>query len=208
SFLIDWIYSIDFVDDFVGVAAGMGGSVTNTINWGDTWQFNGSITPDFEYLYGVNFATESMVYMVGADGLIYVSSNGGSSWSLQESEVGEDLNAVHFPSENIGYAVGNNGTIIKFGQSVSISNPSASQFIFNVFPNPVIDKVSITFSSASQGNISSLRLLNSLGQELPMEILFTSGGAELDLSSIEPGAYFIEMETQDQGTLVSRLLKE
>jgi photosystem II stability/assembly factor-like uncharacterized protein len=190
SFLIDWIYSIDFGDDFSGVAAGMGGSTTNTFDWGNNWNFSGSVTPSFEYIYGVNFSSEDSVFMVGEAGLIYFSNNSGSTWILQSSGVTENLNAVHFPRPNIGFAVGNAGTIIKYSQSVGVHNNISLLDDYKIYPNPVLNQLTINSELA----ISKISIMDFTGK------LITTINHQtklVDVSNLPYGIYFIKIMNKE-----------
>ena len=61
------------------------------------------------------FLTQNAVlgWVVGEDGLILHTGDGGETWSLQESPTGEDLRGVDFTDETTGWIVGGNGTILK-----------------------------------------------------------------------------------------------
>lgn len=62
-------------------------------------------------LDAVCFSDQQVVHAVGY-GIILRSEDGGRTW--QESETkGDHFRAVNFPSPNIGYIVGSNGTILK-----------------------------------------------------------------------------------------------
>ncbi len=157
SLLIDWIYSIDFGDDYNGVGAGMGGSTTYTYDWGTNWAFNGSATPNNEYIYGVSFSSADSVYMVGQSGIILFSNNGGSNWATQTSGVTNNLNGVYFPSLNTGYAVGDAGTILKCANNCTPTYSTDSQVACNSYT--WIDGVTYT----SSNNTATHTLVNAEG---------------------------------------------
>ncbi|HIK01840.1 TPA: hypothetical protein H1008_01880, partial [archaeon] len=61
---------------------------------------------------GVGEAQEA-VYVVGQNGLILKSTDGGDSWEEQDSGTTERLNTVYFTSIDIGFAAGLGGTLLK-----------------------------------------------------------------------------------------------
>jgi photosystem II stability/assembly factor-like uncharacterized protein len=53
-------------------------------------------------------------YVVGRNGTILRTDDGGLNWVAEVSGTGRHLRGVHFPvHECTGYAVGDNGTILK-----------------------------------------------------------------------------------------------
>jgi hypothetical protein len=51
--------------------------------------------------------------VVGDNGTILKTTNGGTNWTLQPSWATDGLYSVHFPDSSTGWAVGDNGTILK-----------------------------------------------------------------------------------------------
>lgn len=67
-------------------------------------------TNNFNSIFFVNSDTG---VVVGENGAILKTTDGGSNWSVITSGTTETLNSVKFPSDSISYIVGNNGTILK-----------------------------------------------------------------------------------------------
>lgn len=63
-------------------------------------------------LMAVAAAGERLV-AVGLRGLIIVSDDRGSSWRQASVPVQSDLLAIHFPTQNVGYAVGHDGVVLR-----------------------------------------------------------------------------------------------
>lgn len=204
SMLIDWIHSIDFGDNNAGVAAGMGGSSTNTFNWGTNWNFNGSITTNNETIYGVDFSTPTSVYAVGQNGLIYFSNNAGSTWSPQTSGLTNHLRAVNFPSSTIGYAVGDGGKIIKYGASTA-GLAENSSIDYSVYPNPTVDLINIKLHSI--GEKIKVNLKNSIGTQIPVVVTSLSDHLEINTETLPTGIYVLEIVTEQNTMISKRLLK-
>ncbi len=103
--------AIQFVDENVGfVAGGIGysqGIIYKTTNGGDTWQYEW-----FEQeLRDIFFINEHIGFACGY-GAIYKTENAGETWILQDVK-GDFFLSIHFPTAEIGYAVGNQGLIVK-----------------------------------------------------------------------------------------------
>jgi len=61
---------------------------------------------DYPVLRGICFIDASEGWVVGDDGFIAHTIDGGDTWDLQASGTGEDLHAVSFLDSQRGYAVG------------------------------------------------------------------------------------------------------
>jgi photosystem II stability/assembly factor-like uncharacterized protein len=62
-------------------------------------------------LFSVHFVNEHQGWVVGLDGTIAATADGGLTWSNQSSGT-EHLSSVHFVNERQGWAVGSGGTIV------------------------------------------------------------------------------------------------
>lgn len=206
SLLAEWIYAIDFGDEYAGVASGMAGSTTNTFDWGINWSFNGSVTPNHQAIHGVNFSSKDSVYMVGQSGLIYFSANSGSTWNTQTSGTTETLKSVYFPSKNIGYAVGNAGVIIKYGQSLSVNNFNSLEQ-FKAYPNPVNEILNIELNELQGNPIKSIKITNSLGKEIIVLTKFFHDKIQIDTGALSKGVYILEIERENNSPFTKRIIK-
>ena len=70
-------------------------------------------SPTQNSLFSIHFPSSDVGYIVGYQGKILKTVDGGNNWGTQTSPVTETLWSVHFPTVNAGYAVGANGVIIK-----------------------------------------------------------------------------------------------
>ena len=65
-------------------------------------------------LLGVHLLTPSTAWVVGSDGRILGSVDGGGTWTRKTAAgVSETLRAVHFPTANDGWAVGDGGRVVR-----------------------------------------------------------------------------------------------
>jgi photosystem II stability/assembly factor-like uncharacterized protein len=92
------------------------GVIFKTSNAGANWVQVDPSAQDIEFT-GISFPTPTTGYLVGryeygSSGVIYKTTDAGSNWE-QLGIYFKDLNDVYFPSENVGYAVGEEGTILK-----------------------------------------------------------------------------------------------
>ncbi|MDD3888022.1 MAG: chitobiase/beta-hexosaminidase C-terminal domain-containing protein [Patescibacteria group bacterium] len=63
---------------------------------------------------GISCPETEKCWAVGAGGVIYKTTNGGSSWNSETSGISSDLNAVDFYDANTGWAVGDSGVVLSY----------------------------------------------------------------------------------------------
>ncbi len=106
-----YLHDIFLVNDSTWVAVGGDGYNKGvhyrTINSGTTWVGD---TLDNE-LRSVFFTSQLVGYACGY-GIISKTTDGGATWSPTSAK-GDFFTSIYFPSVNIGYAVGFNGSILK-----------------------------------------------------------------------------------------------
>ena len=98
-----------------------------------------------------------------------------------------------------------NGNTSEFGVNVSYTL-SVSQFenqMVRIYPNPVTDKLFIQSPSSRNFN---LKLVNSLGQ-LVMSQESNSASAELNLSSLSSGLYFLNIADDNKNSQTIKIIK-
>jgi photosystem II stability/assembly factor-like uncharacterized protein len=80
------------------------------LDGGNSWdqQFFGT-----DPLYGVWFINSNSGWIVGHNGLIMHTGNGGFSYVIQNSNTTATLYDVYFYDNNIGWTTGTAGTILK-----------------------------------------------------------------------------------------------
>ena len=115
-----WLSGVGFSRAGVGIAVGEGGTILRSIDAGVTWQRINLTGPAAGRNYnGVFFANTTTVYAVGGNlsnnsaQTIIKSTDAGLTWTLQMDLPGSWLHAVFFTSSNTGYAVGDNGVVLK-----------------------------------------------------------------------------------------------
>ena len=88
---------------------------------------------DYSSVFFVNTDTG---YVVGGNGTILKTINGGSDWTTQLSGTSNWLGSVYFTDGNTGYAAGSQETILK-------TDDGGTNWIKHTFPeNPTIIKTS------------------------------------------------------------------
>ncbi len=111
-----------FLNDNIGFVAGgksfipYTGIIYKTTNAGQVWNQVFSSAPDVDFR-SIDFVNNYTGYAVGgnenaSNGVIYRTTNAGENW-LQQGIVNKDLNGIYFSTPSIGYAVGEDGMILK-----------------------------------------------------------------------------------------------
>lgn len=65
-------------------------------------------------LRGVHFISPTTGWIVGDNGVIFQTIDGGNTWMPQQSNINQNINSVYFLNSNEGWAVGNNNTILHY----------------------------------------------------------------------------------------------
>lgn len=115
-----------FIDKNIGWAIGDNSTVFKTTNGGSTWILQQVIFNKELYLIidksikiyptdykSVFFPDKNIGYIVGSEGTILKTINGGISWDTQDMKKSETFESCFFINENVGWIIGNNGVILK-----------------------------------------------------------------------------------------------
>ena len=112
----DVLYSIRFINDTVGWAAGgywsNRGTILKTSDGGMSWvQQPTGVLYELLDIYMIN---ENKGWAVGDGGVIIATTDGGTNWTQQQQPFGTNclLNSVYFLNENLGWTVGGGGAVI------------------------------------------------------------------------------------------------
>ena len=102
-----------FINENVGWIVGDNGIVVKTTDGGDTWAAQAVVTSD--NLSFVQFIDENTGWVTSENnGEIWKTTDGGNTWQFKyETLLDINLWQIHFVTPNIGWAVGEFGTIIK-----------------------------------------------------------------------------------------------
>lgn len=106
----------------------VGGSVTpkgyvyKTTDGGSTWNLLSEINNSS--WYAVDFISSQVGWICGLYGKLYKTTDGGLNWIPEITGISDviTLRDLEFPSANVGYCVGEQGTILKYGSVVTELN--------------------------------------------------------------------------------------
>ena len=94
-----------------------------------------SYFPDFEFCNSIVFSNSRTGYIVGQEGLILRTTDGGTNWVPQKSPTGQTLNSVYFIG-NVGYIAGDSGIILKTinaGENWNIQSTPTKENLNSIF---------------------------------------------------------------------------
>ncbi|MFN5630145.1 MAG: YCF48-related protein [Bacteroidota bacterium] len=105
---------IKFVDAQNGWVGGDGYNILKTNNGGNTWTVTNPTTY-IDYVNDITAISASKVIIAAgsSDGKVYMTTNGGTTYTSQTLSTTNRLTAISFPTATIGYVVGYNGIAFK-----------------------------------------------------------------------------------------------
>ncbi len=115
----DDLRAVQFLDAYTGWAAGTADRILRTNTGGQTWEVvlspgsggaggQGTYKTDFFDLYAMSSGT---CWVVGSNGTVTYTNNGGNSWAEQQPGATSLLRGVHFVMAHQGWIVGDNGFV-------------------------------------------------------------------------------------------------
>lgn len=191
----NYLQSVFFSNTDTGYVVGWNGEIMRTDNCGGDWTIQNSVamTGNLEIV----FTDENTGYIVGgaqSETLIQKTSNGGDLWEDISPPISAGLVSIHFPSFNVGYAVGSNGTVLKTESGGTLTSANNIEFSneFKVFPNPVNGILNIK----SDNRINLIRIYDVNGQIIK-EYKLNTIHSEIDLSNLESNIYYLEIQSSE-----------
>ena len=145
-----WLYSVRFLNDSVGIVLGDHGAILKTTNAGQNWVNHP--TGANEALRSVYIIDSLQAWAVGGWGTILRTTDGGLTWvNYPSPNIGENyLKSVFFINENIGYAVGQSGIIMKYDNITNVNDEKFNLLehfiLFQNYPNPFNPSTKLRYS--------------------------------------------------------------
>jgi photosystem II stability/assembly factor-like uncharacterized protein len=145
----------------------------------------------------------------------FETTDGGNSWTDISQQIGTSLQRFHSPAENIGYAIGQDGLIMRYYDSTITSVKKepfqkVNEIQLSNYPNPFNNSTKIKFISNIAGK-AAIKIYNALGQLIK---IFTVNDAEpnrvyeidFDASRLSSGVYFYQLSIGDKTKIQKALL--
>ncbi len=107
-----WLNTVFFLDNSTGYTATAYGAANmfKTENSGGSWE--SQIDAPEDYISDIFFTDESHGWFTAQNNIYYTTN--GSEWEMETTTNSSNLNALYFLSENKGYAVGFNGSVLHY----------------------------------------------------------------------------------------------
>jgi len=115
-----WLKSVFIMDELNGITAGASGNVLKTADGGQTWSHVSLAGSMHSRQYNSITFTDSLTgYIAGGNpsndsiATIIKTTDGGNNWTVSLDNLGYCFKSIQFPTANIGFAVGDQGTLCK-----------------------------------------------------------------------------------------------
>ena len=152
-------------------------------------------------MYGVGFTDANNGTAVGSGGTILRTTNGGTTWTFQESGTSATFYGVSFSDRNTGTVVGwvilrtTNGGVTFVNHTSSEIPESFS--LYQNYPNPFNPVTIITFRLQSKAFVS-LKVFDTLGREisnlLSKELPSGPYSQQWNATGFPSGVYFYRLQ--------------
>jgi photosystem II stability/assembly factor-like uncharacterized protein len=201
--------SIFFVNEITGWVVGGVYRLDKSTDGGETWYsvlFNEEVNSPSATYTCVYFINENTGWFTSSHvfgGRIMMTTDNGLSWNTDYPTTQDrQLNGIFAISSGVGWAVGENGTILKreaiTGTTIIGSEIPSSYSLYQNYPNPFNPTTKIKFALAKNGYVS-IKIFDILGKEIATLVneRFNAGTYTVDwnASYFPSGVYFYRLQT-------------
>lgn len=164
------------------------GSILKTTDGAATWQ----PVISAPLLFCIRFVSANEVFAVGDNGTIMHSLDGGVTWSNMTSGTTVILKYAAFHDATHGIAVGNSGTILRYGypSTVSVGSVVSNEDDFTIYPNPANNDLLIQTTSE---DINDVSITNIMGENM-LHKAYETKDIHLDISGLAVGLYVVTIK--------------
>jgi len=162
---------------------GQTGTILTFTDFVDTYQ----TSPTSNWLTSVFFTSPDTGYIGGDGGFILKTTNGGMTWSPQNTNISEGISSIFFISPDTGFAVGDYGTIQKTtnGGTVGIENKENKEGIV-IFIDPAQQYIEISGDNIENGTY--YEIINSEGKTLSSNKI-VQNNQRINIKNLSSGIY-------------------
>ena len=195
-----WNFSTDFPTASTGFSTSSKYSddvvyLRKSMDGGTSWVQN-PIPNYMGSIYSLDFIDDQLGYLLGGtftEASILKTIDGGVSWISEMSPNTNTLHSVYFNNSTIGYAVGDNGTILKRTETTSLASDLNTNFEVVVYPNPSKNQINISFPNFEK-DITSINFIDFTGNDI-MAVKIDNN--PVDVSRLPVGVYCIKFYNQN-----------
>jgi photosystem II stability/assembly factor-like uncharacterized protein len=188
---------VDFPTKNTGYLNLNGNVVMKTTNGGNSWQ---NIPVTSCNIGNFDFTDTITGHFINDYIKIIYTENGCYDWLPEYTDIFSELNEISFKDKNLGIAVGGNGVIIRYVNSIStVENINVTEDILSVFPNPASNFTNLRLIANEKTNVK-VDIFDITGKHL---FSYNENGVlgeanfNIDISTFEPGMYFCVVKTNN-----------
>jgi len=195
------IQTIDFLDDDTGVILDGLGEIRLTNDGGVSWQaINKDINSNIK---SICLGEDKTIFAIGDQGTIYSYDEKEETWIINLTGK-EEINEIIFDGE-YSWAVGNRGGLWRTKKvSLSVDNNNIKEPQLSAYPNPFTSIIGLS----SDNEFSSVLVYNSLGKKVLEKVNHQLKEIELNLSHLDPGMYFLQINYLNSTSSTLRVIKK
>ena len=193
-----------FLDENIGFVKTVNPSGwLKTTDGGNLWERIYSFPPGDGQVYFINENVGT--YIAGP--YVFNTYDGGVTWQDEKIFDYTSINDIYFLDDNQCWIAGDAGFVGMCDFTVDIDEVKVRSSPISVFPNPVNDYVSIK-QDYSQGKILDVKVFNVQGLKIMhFPYLSEPESFKFNISSLQSGAYFIEVTTEHNDQRVKLIVK-
>lgn len=193
---------IYFIDSLSGWAVGTLARIMHTADGGQTWETQ-HYNPPLLTLYDVHFLDSLHGWAAGVSGVFY-TADGGQTWTQQDARAG-GLWSLSFANDQSIWVAGSGCGILKYKacetSAVGEAKNNPAQ-LFNIYPNPATDQVTIVNNSLV--DVDRVVLYNAMGVKIKTVSVRIPAGESiiLPLPAHGNGLYLLALESDAPGGML------
>lgn len=139
----------------------------------------------------IHFVSEQNGFIATQNGSILVTVDAGATWEFQVNGAFPSLNDIFFVDDQNGWAVGNEGTILKLATDVSVNGlPPGTGGTPTLYPNPISQR---ELHIDTDRSILSIDLFGMAGQFIRT---YPPSTSVIDVVDLAPGLYVLKVLTE------------
>ena len=193
------------------VSVGNQGDAVFTNDAGTNW--NSLATGRTTTLNKISFANNLAGVIVGNNGLILRTENGGVTW-MHDSVPGvtENLTGICWASDTLAFICGDNGRILKSNSDISsVISPLVNPIDALAFPNPFADELNVSVDLKNSSDVA-IEIMDVTGKIVSNanegEIFSGKNNFHInEISELNAGIYFVRVIT-NEGSVILPVVKK
>jgi len=162
-------------------------------------------------IFKIFFADNSKGYALSVNddgaGKMIRSTDGGVTWT-DETTPKQDLRGLFFLNTNLGFAVGDNGVILKYAFPASVTDPETESASPLFYPNPFSTSATIRIPSGMNTDNVTLNIYNASGNKTDFKVTTNKSDIIIHRGTLPAGTYYYEIisgtTTVGKGTFMVR----